>query len=469
MCVADVDARQRVDLIIRARYVCLVRPAAVLEHTSIVIDQGRIVDLLNNDDERLRKYAPGSVEDLSRSHIVLPGLINAHTHLGMTNMRGLADDLRLIDWLAKHVWPVELSLVDEQFCRDGADLGIAEAIRSGTTCVNDMYFFPEATAASCDAAGIRAIVSGAVFDFPSPYGSGPEEYRTKGHKLHKQYAAHDRIRTAASAHAPYTCSDCVLETVAQDSTAFSIPIHVHLHETRAEVEDSHTLNRDSHLCHRSDQTCRPLANFHRLGLVTRRLVAVHMTHLNDQEIDLLRQCNSSVVHCPSSNLKLASGFCPAYKLLAAGVNVALGTDSSCSNNRLDMFAEMKLAALLAKGLSDDPSAIPAQTALEMATINGAKALGIENNVGSIECGKVADLIAVDSDCIGMTPMFDVVSHLVYAATGANVTHSWVNGKPILRGGHLLTLDESSIKARSTVWRKKIIEVQRQASNEVPVA
>ena len=377
---------------------------------------------------------------------VLPGLINAHTHVAMSLLKGLADDLPLMDWLQHHIWPAEARWADASFVYDGSQLAMAEMIRSGTTCFNDMYFFPEATAQAAETAGIRACIGLIMIDFPTRWGSGPEEYLQKGRALQARVQANPLLTTAVAPHAPYTVSDDPLRQVLQLAQETTIPIHMHVHETAFEVQQA------------QEQTgMRPLARLEQLGLLDQPFLAVHMTQLNDADIALLAQKGTHVIHCPESNLKLASGFCPVAKLTAAGVNVALGTDGNASNNDLDMLGEMRTAALIAKAVAQDASAIPASQALRMATINGAKALGLDADIGSLEVGKFADMIAVDLGTLEASPLYDPVSHLVYCTSREQVTHTWVAGKALMANRQLTTLDTTALIAKARSWQQHIGE------------
>jgi len=434
---------KQVDQLLHARWIVTVNDNNdLLEHHSLAIDAGKIVAILPTEEAKQQFQATESL-DLGEQ-LLMPGLINAHTHLAMNLLRGFADDLPLMEWLEQHIWPAEGRWVDEQFVADGSELAMAEMIRSGTTCFNDMYFFPEVTAQVAQKAGLRASIGLMMIDFPTAWGSGPEEYLQKGLALQQQYQNHPLISTAFAPHATYTVSDeplLQLKQAAQDSGS---AIHIHLHETAGEIA-----------LHQEQHGCRPLARLHKLGLLNNKLQAVHMTQLNDDEIQLLAANGVQVIHCPESNLKLASGFAPVAKLLQAGVNVALGTDGAASNNDLDLFSEMRTAALLAKGVAADARAVPAATALRMATINAAKALGIDKQTGSLEVGKAADLIAIDLSSLESQPLYDPLSQLVYATSRDQVRHLWVAGQQLLKERQLTTLDEVEIVKKTQQWQAKI--------------
>ncbi|MGD8644776.1 MAG: TRZ/ATZ family hydrolase [Chromatiales bacterium] len=436
---------QSVDSLILARWIIPVEPTdTVLENHALVIDEGRIVDLLPAAAARQR-YAAAVTHELTE-HALIPGLVNAHTHAAMTLLRGLADDLPLMDWLKGHIWPAESRWVNEEFVRDGTQLAIAEMLRGGTTCFNDMYFFPDVVARVCSAAGMRAVVGLIVVDFPTAWASDADEYLSKGLALHDEHKGEGLIRTALAPHAPYTVSDEPLRRVAVLANELEVPVHMHVHETAQEVEQGLELHGR-----------RPLERLRELELLSPSLLAVHMTQLTDTEIEGVAEAGVQVVHCPESNLKLASGFCPVQRLLEAGVNVALGTDGAASNNDLDMAAEMRSAALLAKGVAGDPSAVPAPRALHMATLGGARALGLAEDIGSLEPGKSADVVAVGMGDLELQPVYHPISQLVYALGRDKVSDVWVAGRHLLKNRALTTLDESELIARARSWGVRIAE------------
>jgi len=460
-----------VDLIVHARWlVCMAegREQEVLERYAVVSSRGVILAILPSPAARATYTATRTVT-LDESHVLIPGLVNAHTHVAMNLLKGLADDKALFAWLTEDIWPAEGRFVGSEFVGAGARAACAELIRGGCTCFNDMYFFPEAVAEVAEASGMRALVGGPILEFPTNYASHADDYISKGESFRslwrekvKTGRVSTRVTFSVAPHAPYTVSDASLARVAAMSAAEGLPVHIHLHETAGEVLASKSSGTEGPkgTKHLSDQATSPLVNLARLGLVNSRLVAVHMTCLSAEEITLLASNSASVIHCPFSNLKLVSGFCPVAKLLAAGVNVALGTDGSSSNNSLDMFAEMKLAATLAKGVAEDATAVPAWQALRMATLNGAKACGLGSVTGSLEVGKAADFVAVDLGEVESLPLYNVLSHLVYS-TGRNaVTDVWVNGQQLLSARSLTTLDLASITKETKQWGEKIKEAQK---------
>jgi 5-methylthioadenosine/S-adenosylhomocysteine deaminase len=431
------------DTLIHARWIVPVEPdGTALDHHSLAIRDGRILAILPSATARSRYTARDSVE--LPTHALIPGLVNTHTHAAMSLFRGLADDLPLMDWLTKHMWPAEARWVSSEFVRDGVRLAAAEMLKSGTTCVNDMYFFPEDAAAVLREAGMRACVGLILIDFPTAYAQSADDYFDKGLKLHDSLRHDPLITTAFAPHAPYSVSDGALAKIRTVNNELNLPVHMHVHETAHEVDEAVA---------RTGQ--RPLARLDALDLLGPALVAVHMTQLKDEEITRLAEAGASVVHCPESNLKLASGFCPVQALLKAGVNVALGTDGAASNNDLDLLDEMRVAALLAKAVSGDATAVPAHTALRMATLNGAKALGLDEQIGSLKPGKAADITAIDLSALSSQPVYDPVSQIVYSVGREQVTDVWVAGRRLLANRTLTTLDEAAILRRAQSWRDKI--------------
>jgi len=434
-----------VDVLICARWIVPVEPDdTVYENYAIAIANRKIVELLPAA-EAMVKYQADAVHQLDR-HALIPGLINAHTHATMTLFRGIADDLPLMEWLQQHIWPAEQKWVAPEFVEDGSRHAIAEMLRGGTTCFNDMYFFPECTAEVATAAGIRAVIGLIMLDFPTAWARDPEEYFTKGEHIHDRFKHSPLIQTAFAPHAPYTVSDTPLKKIGMLAEELDLPIHIHLHETAHEVQQS---------IEQFGQ--RPLARLHSLGLLSNRLVAVHMTQLEPSEIELLAKYGAHVVHCPESNLKLASGFCPVLELTAAGVNVATGTDGAASNNDLDMISEMRTTALLGKGVAHNSSALPARQALRMATLNSARALGIDRLTGSLQPGKEADIAAIDLDHLETLPLYDPVSQIVYASSRNQVTDVWVAGQQVLKNRELTTLNEDEIKQKARYWQMQLKE------------
>ena len=424
---------KHIDTLLHGRWVIPVdNKHRYLEHHAIAIHEDKIIDILPSEQAN-KKYSADANRRYDQ-HALIPGLINSHTHAAMNLFRGLADDLSLMDWLENHIWPAEAEHVNEAFVHTGTELAIAEMIRSGTTCFNDMYFFPDVTARVAADAGIRASVGLILIDFPTVWANNSEEYIDKGLAVFDHYKGHKLIKTAFAPHAPYTVSDEPLKQIRTLADELDLGVHMHIHETAFEITQAE-----------KNSGQRPLARLNDLGLLTPSLQAVHMTQLLDDEIDLLAASGSHVVHCPKSNMKLASGICPVDRLLKAGINVALGTDSSSSNNNLDMFGEMHMTALLAKIGTMDATVAPAEQVLQMATINGARALGMEEITGSLEVGKFADIVAVNFDTIETIPVYDPVSHLVYCSSRDHVTDVWIAGKQRLTDKVLNTIDEDRLK------------------------
>jgi 5-methylthioadenosine/S-adenosylhomocysteine deaminase len=432
------------DLLIHADWLIPVAQPGVLEQHSIAVSDGRISAIAPRAEAIEQIQAEESIT--LQGHALIPGLINTHTHSAMTLFRGLADDLPLMTWLHDYIWPAEARWVHEEFVADGSRLAIAEMIRSGTTCFNDMYFFPDITARVAIQAGMRATVGLIVIDFPSTWANDAGDYLDKAIAVHDQLRNDPLVRTAFAPHAPYSVADDPLRRVATLANELELPIHMHVHETVAEVRAG--LEQFGQ---------RPIERLRRLNMVTPALLGVHMTQLEPAEIELFSRCAAHVVHCPESNLKLASGHCPVAALLDAGINVALGTDGAASNNDLDMLGEMQTAALRAKGQAADACALPAHAALRMATLNGARALGIDDETGSIEVGKSADLVAVDLSQPETQPVYNAISQLVYAAGREQVQHVWIRGRQVLRKRELTTIDLPLTLQRAAAWRAQIEE------------
>ena len=433
---------QTAETLFEARWIIPVEPAgAVLEAHTLVVAGDRIVALLPRAEARAR-YPAATRVDLGR-HALLPGLVNAHTHAAMTLLRGRGADLPLREWLRRSIWPAEQALVGPEFVRDGSRLAVAEMIRSGTTCFADQYFFPQDTALVCEDVGLRAVLGIAVIDFPTAYAANADEYLQRGLELHDEWRGHPLISTAFAPHAPYTVDDAALARVLQYAHELDLTIQMHVHETAAEIDDAVAATGE-----------RPLARLARLGLLSPSFAAVHMTQVDDADLAILQRTGAGVIHCPQSNLKLASGFCPVARLLAAGVPVALGTDGAASNDDLDLLDELRTAALLAKGVAGDATAVPAHTALRMATLAGAQALGLGAETGSLVPGKAADFIAVNLDDPATQPAVDPATAIVYAAARDQVTHAWVAGRALMRERTLLTLDTAAAGARAERWLER---------------
>lgn len=430
------------DLLLLPTWLVPVEPAGVvLKNHAIGIRDGRIAFIGTRHDAL--KFTALQTRELP-DMLLSPGLINAHGHAAMTLFRGMADDLPLMTWLEQHIWPAEAKWVDEAFVRDGTDLAIAEQLKGGITCFSDMYFFPKIASERVHNSGIRAQIAIPILDFPIPGASSADESLRQAVQLFGDLKYHPRIKIAFGPHAPYTVGDDNLEKIRVIADELDAAIHMHVHETAFEVQQA--------LEHNSE---RPVARLARLGLLGPRFQAVHMTQISDDDLAMLVESNSSVVHCPESNLKLASGFCPVERLWQAGVNVAIGTDGAASNNDLDLLGETRTAALLAKAVAGSATALDAHRALRMATLNGARALGLESEVGSIEVGKAADLVAFDLSGLAQQPVYDPVSQLIYASSRECVKHVWVAGKHLLDDRRLTRLDEQQLCATAKTWGERI--------------
>lgn len=432
-----------IDTLIVPRWLAPVVPQGqVLTDCALAIHDGRIIDICTARSA-CERYQPEHRIELPR-HLLTPGLINAHGHAAMALLRGFADDLPLKTWLEQHIWPAEGQHVSYDFVRDGTRLAAAEMLSGGTSCFSDMYFFPEAVAEVAHASGLRAQICFPILEFPTPWADTVDTAFSKGLKLFDEYRNHSRIQIAFGPHAPYTVGDEALSRTATLAAELDAAIQIHVHETAGEVNDA-----------LANSGQRPLTRLAALGLLGPRTQCVHMTQVNKDDQALMGQWGAHVVHCPESNMKLASGICPVAPLLAAGINVALGTDGPASNNDLSLAGEMKTAALLAKVSSGDPAVLDAHSCLRMATLNGARALGIEGLVGSLEKGKQADIAAFDLGDLACEPCFDPVSLLVYSDNAKRASHVWVDGQLLLDDHRLTTLDEQQIRQASQRWQAAI--------------
>ncbi len=431
------------DLLIEAGFVVPVEPHAVVLTDHAVVVQGSVVLAVLPVAEARARF--DAAEIVSRPDAALiPGLVNAHAHNPMTLLRGIADDMPLKAWLQQHIWPIEAAVMGPDYVADGVTLAIAEMLRGGTTCCNENYFFPDVQAATYKRHGFRARVGLPVIDFPSAWAKSDDEYFDRAGEVHDQWRGDPLVATAFAPHAPYTVDDANFERVRMLADQLDVPVHLHLHETAQEVQQSI-----------EEHGQRPIARMDRLGLLNDRLIAVHMTQLTEAEIALCAERGVSVVHCPESNLKLASGFCPACALQRAGVTLAIGTDGAASNNDLDMVGEMRTAAILAKAVAQDAAGFDAFSALRAATLGGAKAIGFDHLIGSIQPGKQADLVCVDLAALETQPLHHVVSQLVYATGRHQVSDVWIAGRRKLRDRQLVDMDEVGIIANARQWRERI--------------
>ena len=431
------------DLLIEPRWLLPVAPEnTVLTNTGLVVRDGRII-ALGAVAELRRAWSPATAISLPR-HALLPGLVNAHGHAAMSLLRGVAEDAPLETWLQQHIWPLEGRLVDADFVRDGTRLAAAEMLRSGTTCFSDMYFFPETVAALARETGMRCQVAFPIIEFANAWSKNATDALHRGMSLHDNYRGDPLVRIAFGPHAPYTVSDTTLEQVLMFAEELDSPVQIHLHETATEVAEA-----------LAKEGFTGIDRLERIGLLGPRLQAVHCTQLTDRDVERFAHYGVHVVHCPYSNLKLASGLCPTPALAQAGVNLALGTDGAASSNALDLFEAARLASLLAKVSSGDAAALPERQALHMATLGGARALGLDDTIGSLEPGKSADLVAVDLSAPRFLPVHHPISQLVHTQAGSAVTHVWVHGRALVADGALCTLDEAELRDRATHWQQRI--------------
>ncbi len=431
-----------VDLRLDARWIVPIEPAGLLEQHTLLVDDGRIVALVPTATAE-RDYTAAESVALS-THVLLPGLVNAHTHAAMTLLRGIADDLALKDWLEQHIWPREARFLSPEFVHDGTLIAAGEMLLGGVTCCADQYFFPDAAARAYRQSGMRAFLGLPVLDFPTPYAADAHAYLQAGLAARDSWKHEPKLAFALAPHAPYTVADSSWEKIVVYARQLDLPIQTHVQETRAELEQglaSHGMS--------------PLARLDRLGATGSNFIAVHAVHLLDSDIELLATQGCQVVHCPASNLKLASGLAPVVRLQAGGINVALGSDGAASNNRLDVLAEMRLASLVAKVATGDAAALPAATALRMATLGGAAALGLEAQIGSLQPGKQADAIAVNLAAFQHSPCYDPLSHLVHVTGRDQVSDVWIAGQRLVKSGSLTALDASDLAARARLWQQRL--------------
>lgn len=432
-----------IDLLIRPQWIIPIEPAGVtLSGHSLAVNNGHIVALLPSD-EAARRFSARQTLDLP-GQILLPGLVNLHTHAAMSLLRGYADDLPLMRWLSERIWPAESRHAGPDFVRAGTLLACAEMLRGGITTFNDMYFFPEVAAEAASQLGMRAVLGMVVVEFPTSYAADADDYLAKGLSTRDSLGGDPLISFCLAPHAPYTVADKTFQRIATLAAQLEIPVHVHLHETRHEIEES-----------QKQHGVRPIERLRRLGLLSPQLIAVHAVHLDAAEIDLLAHEGCHLAHCPTSNLKLGSGISPIAAAQARGLNFGLGTDGAASNNRLDLFHEMRHAALLAKGASENAEALDAHATLHAATLGGARALGLDARIGSLLPGKTADLCAVRLDEWLMQPCFDPASHLVYVAGREQVSHTWVAGKLRMSNGVPAQISASELLDVAILWHTQL--------------
>lgn len=442
---------QTIDQLIHAKWLIPCdHQNSVLENHALAIQDGKILAILPSEQAK-QKYTAKQAQEFT-THAIMPGLINSHTHIAMNWFRGLADDLALMDWLNNHIWPAERQWVSHEFVKDASLFAMAEMIRGGSTCFNDMYFFLQATAEAAEIAGVRGSIGITVIDFPTAWAKDTEEYFSKGLEFLAQYKNHERINVTMAPHAIYTVGEKTLLRVKEIAEQHNLKINMHIQETADEVNQS-----------MAQTGMRPLRRLQEIGFISPQLIAVHMTQINDEDLEILQAGKPSIIHCPESNMKLASGSCPIEKLRSLGLNVALGTDGAASNNDLDMVSEMRSAALLAKLTTQSTTALPAHEAMKLATICGAKALGIDHITGSLTAGKAADFIAINLDEIETLPLYHPISQIIYAGSRNQVTDVWVAGKQLMKNRKLTTLDEEALKEKARYWSKKITSTPSKAT------
>ncbi len=431
------------DTILLPHWLVPVVPGGSVQTGQAVVLAGNRIHAVMDAGQARRQWPEAELVDLP-GHALIPGLINMHTHASMSLLKGFADDMRLDVWLKEHVWPAEQRWIEPDYIGDASNLALLEMLKAGITCFNDNYFFPDVTAEKARAAGLRAIVGIPIIDFPTAWADTEDRYFERGMALYRRWRDDPLISTSLAPHAPYTVTDRQLERIRQLSEAHAIPVHIHLLESRPEIDQS-----------LAQHGLRPLQRLDRLGLLSPRLLAVHMTALDEADFELLADRGVHVIHCPESNLKLASGMCPVHRLQQHGVNVAVGTDGVASNNDLDLLTELRTAALLAKGVASDPQAVTAEQALNMVTINAARALGLNEQLGSIEAGKQADLCALDLSGPATQPVHQVISQIVYACNREQVSDVWVAGRRLLQDRQATSLNETTILERAAGWQNRI--------------
>lgn len=437
---------QKVDTILSSRWMATMDGGEfALDNRSVAIQDGKIVAILPTDQMQNRFEADEIID--FPNHVLMPGFVNSHTHMAMNIMRGIADDLPLMTWLNDHIWPAECASVSAEFVYDGVQLALAELIKGGVTCVNDMYFYGQETAKAMHDAGMRGLVGDTIFNVETPWSAGVEDCYKHNEELMEAVKQYPLVDATVAAHAPYTNNEDSLKQTLAFAEKYDKPIHIHLQETYDEVNQHMALYKE-----------RPVETMARLGLLSDRMIAVHMTQVSQEDIDAFKKHGGSIVHCPESNMKLSSGACPVSTLLEKGVNVALGTDGAASNNDLDMIGEMRSAAFMAKLVDESPESLTALQVLEMATINGAKALHMGAQTGSLEEGKAADIIAIDLSHLNTQPVYNPIAQIVYAASNHQVSDVWVAGKRLLKDRELTTIDEQSVRQKAENWHDKIVDV-----------
>ncbi len=414
-----------------------------IENAGVVICGEEI--LATGEISKLIKKYPEANKQHFEGQVLIPGFVNSHCHAAMNLLRGLSDDLPLKQWLEDAIWPVEAQFVDDDFVFQGTQHAIAEMLRSGTTCFQDMYFMPDQAAKAVQESGIRASIGLVIVEFETSWAQNAQECINKGLDVYDQFKHSHSVNFNLAPHAPYTVSKETLEHIGTLSNELSLPVQIHAHETAFEVDSFQQAHG-----------IRPLTRLKEIGLINPLLNAVHMTQLNEGEIEWLAEAGSHVIHCPQSNMKLASGICPTKQLMDANVNLAIGTDGAASNNDLDMIEELRSASLLSKLDYLDPTSMSAYQSLYSATMGGAKALGLQEDIGSLEAGKKADFITIDLNRLETLPVYNPISQIVYASSRDQVTNAWVNGKQLMKNRQLETLNPELIVHHVQKWRNAIL-------------
>ena len=437
--------RKRVDLIIRGgTIVTMDANGRIIKNGSVAIKKNKIV-AVGTARAISRKYFSRR-RIYARNKVVIPGLINTHTHIPMTLFRGIADDLDLNEWLTKYIFPAEARNVNERMVRIGTRLGLAELIRGGTTTYTDMYYFEDAIADETSKAGVRGVLGETVIDFPVPDNKTFEDGMKYTEKFIKKWKGNPLIIPAVAPHAPYTVSEDHLKAARALSDKYDVPLLLHLAEAPSEVEFV-----------RKKKNMRPIEYVSKIGFLSKRTIAAHVVHANDKEIEILKRIGVGVSHNPQSNMKVVAGVAPIPQMLKANLRLGLGTDGAASNNDLSLWEEMDTAAKLHKIFSKDPKVVSAKEAFQMATIGGARALHLEDKIGSIETGKLADIVIVNFDGLHQTPFYNVYSHLVYTTKASDVLTTIINGKIVMRNRRLLTLNERLIKKQANEMGRRIVK------------
>lgn len=432
-----------VDLIVNARWILPIAPEnKILENYALIIKDHKIIDLLAQ--EKVSDIYQAETVINKDHHVLMPGLINAHTHLAMSYYKGVGSDLPLNQWLSDYIWPSESATVSAEYVYDATKHALVECLRSGVSCVNDLYFYMNDVASALSEAGMRGRLAHCIFNFETPWAKSVESSFEQAENLINNLKNNQLISVAIGPHSPYAVDDQMMQRVIQLSKIHNLPIHIHLHETKKEVDD-----------YKEKYGVSPIVRFFEKGWLNEKTIGIHLTQLDEKDIDCIVKSKMKVVHCPESNMKLASGISPIQKLLDLGVTVAIGTDGSASNNDIDMISEMKSASFLSKIATGNPESISAKKALEMATINGAKALGFESEIGSLEIGKSADFIAIDFNYPETLPVYDPFAQIVYAASRNQVSDVWVNGKCLMDQYKLLTINNDGLNQNQNKWSLKI--------------